>query len=96
MIVKQSRIDGDLECTLASIPNNATILVPTLESYDQMQGELIIAGKDNPVVLLLPPSTVTRVLADLPSIYYVPSPNYRMVHIPAYDHTYTLFFEPVE
>lgn len=51
--------DFTLEEVMDSNPNRV-ILVPTLEDYHEVRGQLFLAGNDRKVVCIIPPSVYTN------------------------------------
>ena len=53
------------------------ILVPTLEDYHEVRGQLFLAGNDRKVVCIIPPSVYTNYNANDPIPYMMVSDNYQ-------------------
>lgn len=53
------------------------ILVPTLEDYHEVRGQLFLAGNDRKVVCIVPPSVYTHSSAYDPIPYMMVSDDYQ-------------------
>lgn len=65
-----------LEEVMNSNPHQV-ILVPTLEDYHEVRGQLFLAGNDRKVVCLVPPSVYTNHNANDPIPYMLVSEEYQ-------------------
>lgn len=68
--------DFTLEEVMNSNPHQV-ILVPTLEDYHEVRGQLFLAGNDRKVVCLVPPSVYTNHNANDPIPYMMVSDEYQ-------------------
>lgn len=68
--------DFTLEEVMNSNPQQV-ILVPTLEDYHEVRGQLFLAGNDRKVVCLVPPSVYTNHNANDPIPYMLVSDEYQ-------------------
>ena len=68
--------DFTLEEVMNSNPQQV-ILVPTLEDYHEVRGQLFLAGNDRKVVCLAPPSVYTNHNANDPIPYMLVSDEYQ-------------------
>lgn len=68
--------DFTLEEVMNSNPQQV-ILVPTLEDYHEVRGQLFLAGNDRKVVCLVPPSVYTNHNANDPIPYMMVSDEYQ-------------------
>lgn len=68
--------DFSLEEVMNSNPHQV-ILVPTLEDYHEVRGQLFLAGNDRKVVCIIPPSVYTNHNANDPIPYMMVSDNYQ-------------------
>ncbi|WAQ79316.1 hypothetical protein E20_83 [Escherichia phage E20] len=68
--------DFTLEEVMDSNPNRV-ILVPTLEDYHEVRGQLFLAGNDRKVVCIIPPSVYTNHNANDPIPYMLVSDEYQ-------------------
>ena len=68
--------DFTLEEVMNSNPHQV-ILVPTLEDYHEVRGQLFLAGNDRKVVCIIPPSVYTNYNANDPIPYMMVSDNYQ-------------------
>lgn len=68
--------DFTLEEVMNSNPHQV-ILVPTLEDYHEVRGQLFLAGNDRKVVCLVPPSVYTNHNANDPIPYMLVSDEYQ-------------------
>lgn len=68
--------DFTLEEVMNSNPQQA-ILVPTLEDYHEVRGQLFLAGNDRKVVCIIPPSVYTNHNANDPIPYMLVSDEYQ-------------------
>ena len=68
--------DFSLEEVINSNPHQV-ILVPTLEDYHEVRGQLFLAGNDRKVVCLVPPSVYTNHNANDPIPYMLVSDEYQ-------------------
>lgn len=68
--------DFTLEEVMNSNPHQV-ILVPTLEDYHEVRGQLFLAGNNRKVVCLVPPSVYTNHNANDPIPYMLVSDEYR-------------------
>lgn len=68
--------DFTLEEVMNSNPHQV-ILVPTLEDYHEVKGQLFLAGNDRKVVCIIPPSVYTNHNANDPIPYMMVSDNYQ-------------------
>lgn len=68
--------DFSLEEVMNSNPHQV-ILVPTLEDYHEVRGQLFLAGNDRKVVCLVPPSVYTNHNANDPIPYMLVSDEYQ-------------------
>ena len=68
--------DFTLEEVMNSNPHQI-ILVPTLEDYHEVRGQLFLAGNDRKVVCIIPPSVYTNHNADDPIPYMLVSDDYQ-------------------
>lgn len=68
--------DFSLEEIMSSNPNRV-ILVPTLEDYHEVRGQLFLAGNDRKVVCIIPPSVYTNHNDNDPIPYMLVSDEYQ-------------------
>ena len=68
--------DFTLEEVMNSNPQQV-ILVPTLEDYHEVRGQLFLAGNDRKVVCIVPPSVYTNHNANDPIPYMLVSDEYQ-------------------
>ena len=68
--------DFTLEEVMNSNPHQV-ILVPTLEDYHEVRGQLFLAGNDRKVVCIIPPSVYTNHNANDPIPYMMVSDDYQ-------------------
>lgn len=68
--------DFTLEEVMNSNPHQV-ILVPTLEDYHEVRGQLFLAGNDRKVVCIVPPSVYTNLNANDPIPYMLVSDEYQ-------------------
>ena len=68
--------DFSLEEVMNSNPHQV-ILVPTLEDYHEVRGQLFLAGNDRKVVCIVPPSVYTNYSAGDPIPYMLVSDAYQ-------------------
>ena len=68
--------DFSLEEVMNSNPQQV-ILVPTLEDYHEVRGQLFLAGNDRKVVCIIPPSVYTNHNANDPIPYMMVSDEYQ-------------------
>ena len=68
--------DFTLEEVMNSNPQQV-ILVPTLEDYHEVRGQLFLAGNDRKVVCIIPPSVYTNFNFREPIPYMMVSDNYQ-------------------
>jgi len=68
--------DFTLEEVMNSNPQQV-ILVPTLEDYHEVRGQLFLAGNDRKVVCIIPPSVYTNRNANDPIPYMLVSDEYQ-------------------
>ena len=68
--------DFTLEEVMNSNPHQE-ILVPTLEDYHEVRGQLFLAGNDRKVVCIVPPSVYTHNSAYDPIPYMMVSDEYQ-------------------
>lgn len=68
--------DFTLEEVINSNPHQV-ILVPTLEDYHEVRGQLFLAGNDRKVVCIIPPSVYTNYNANDPIPYMMVSDDYQ-------------------
>lgn len=68
--------DFSLEEVMNSNPHQV-ILVPTLEDYHEVRGQLFLAGNDRKVVCIIPPSVYTNHNANDPIPYMLVSDNHQ-------------------
>lgn len=68
--------DFTLEEVMNSNPQQV-ILVPTLEDYHEVRGQLFLAGNDRKVVCIVPPSVYTHSSAYDPIPYMMVSDEYQ-------------------
>ena len=68
--------DFTLEEVMDSNPQQV-ILVPTLEDYHEVRGQLFLAGNDRKVVCIVPPSVYTNFNSGEPIPYMMVSDNYQ-------------------
>lgn len=68
--------DFTLEEVMNSNPQQV-ILVPTLEDYHEVRGQLFLAGNDRKVVCIVPPSVYTNYSAGDPIPYMLVSDAYQ-------------------
>lgn len=68
--------DFTLEEVMNSNPHQV-ILVPTLEDYHEVRGQLFLAGNDRKVVCIIPPSVYTNYIANDPIPFMMVSDNYQ-------------------
>lgn len=68
--------DFTLEEVMNSNPHQV-ILVPTLEDYHEVRGQLFLAGNDRKVVCIIPPSIYVNYNANDPIPYMMVSDNYQ-------------------
>lgn len=68
--------DFTLEEVMNSNPQQV-ILVPTLEDYHEVRGQLFLAGNDRKVVCIIPPSVYTSYNANDPIPYMMVSDDYQ-------------------
>lgn len=68
--------DFTLEEVMNSNPQQV-ILVPTLEDYHEVRGQLFLAGNDRKVVCIVPPSVYTHSSAYDPIPYMMVSDDYQ-------------------
>ena len=68
--------DFTLEEVMNSSPQRV-ILVPTLEDYHEVRGQLFLAGNDRKVVCIIPPSVYTNHNANDPIPYMMVSDEYQ-------------------
>lgn len=68
--------DFTLEEVMNSNPQQV-ILVPTLEDYHEVRGQLFLAGNDRKVVCIVPPSVYTNFSAGDPIPYMLVSDAYQ-------------------
>ena len=68
--------DFTLEEVMNSKPQQV-ILVPTLEDYHEVRGQLFLAGNDRKVACLVPPSVYTNHNANDPIPYMLVSDEYQ-------------------
>lgn len=68
--------DFTLEEVMNSNPQQV-ILVPTLEDYHEVRGQLFLAGNDRKVVCIIPPSVYTNYSAGDPIPYMLVSDDYQ-------------------
>ena len=68
--------DFTLEEVMNSNPQQV-ILVPTLEDYHEVRGQLFLAGNDRKVVCIIPPSVYTNYNDNDPIPYMMVSDEYQ-------------------
>ncbi|WYA83910.1 hypothetical protein [Escherichia phage HK2] len=68
--------DFTLEEVICSNPHQV-ILVPALEDYHEVRGQLFLAGIDRKVVCIIPPSVYTNYNANDPIPYMMVSDDYQ-------------------
>lgn len=68
--------DFTLEKVMDSNPQQV-ILVPTLEDYHEVRGQLFLAGNDRKVVCIVPPSVYTNFNSGEPIPYMMVSDDYQ-------------------
>lgn len=68
--------DFTLEEVMNSNPHQV-ILVPTLENYHEVRGQLFLAGNDRKVVCIVPPSVYTNFNSGEPIPYMMVSDDYQ-------------------
>lgn len=68
--------DFTLEEVMDSNPQQV-ILVPTLEDYHEVRGQLFLTGNDRRVVCIVPPSVYTNHIAGDPIPYMMVSDDYQ-------------------
>ena len=68
--------DFSLEEVMNSNPQQV-ILVPTLEDYHEVRGQLFLAGNDRKVVCIIPPSVYINYSAGDPIPYMLVSNDYQ-------------------
>lgn len=68
--------DFTMEEVMNSNPQQV-ILVPTLEDYHEVRGQLFLAGNDRKVVCIIPPSIYTNYNANDPIPFMMVSDDYQ-------------------